>query len=530
MLTRWKIERDPFYSTLAAMYEWTDAELDEAGYFEDTATTDLPLSDTEMLCTPLSKVASNMRNLPRDARPVVLLCTGAYNPVHDGHIQMMEDARKAVEEAGYTVVGGYLSPGHDGYINLKLGDYALDVQTRVELCRMATADSEWLDVDPWEGIHRPCAVNFTDVHAHLEAVMAAHIRHDVQVVYVCGGDNARFALTYLLEGMCCVVTRPGNDDSVQKYRNHPRIRHNARIMWAEGGHPASSTAVRAGDYTHVCDEVAAHLRQPTRPLGLILRTEDYDVVRGLGLTRARWLEYQQDLEKLMAEVFEGRVSSVNIASQRRLATTAGYGKSFISLDPMLPATHNLQMSRLYDIGGYRKMGYTERPGSTSFEAQVQNIPPGEYILMDDDIVTGGTVAYAEEILKGRASVVGWYHLETSEGGTRDIADSRDFMLGAKEAGLVMQMPNGVLARAPYIYPFVDPTARSSIPPEHALRFSAEVWDLNYQMYRDTDIVVANLPYPVQVLLHQAGFHGFTRVDLVCRLYRDAVRKNIAESK
>ena len=43
----------------------------------------------------------------------MLLTTGAMNPVHIGHIKMMELAKQTVEADGWTVVQGILSPSHD---------------------------------------------------------------------------------------------------------------------------------------------------------------------------------------------------------------------------------------------------------------------------------------------------------------------------------------------------------------------------------------------------------------------------------
>ncbi|KAF9922381.1 hypothetical protein FBU30_007473 [Linnemannia zychae] len=50
------------------------------------------------------------------------------------------------------ILGGYLSPSHDLYVGEKLKgeDLVLNSRERLELCRLQTADSDWIDVDAWE--------------------------------------------------------------------------------------------------------------------------------------------------------------------------------------------------------------------------------------------------------------------------------------------------------------------------------------------------------------------------------------------
>ncbi|KAG0272985.1 hypothetical protein BGZ96_005074 [Linnemannia gamsii] len=50
------------------------------------------------------------------------------------------------------ILGGFLSPSHDLYVGEKLKgeDLVLNSRERLELCRLQTADSDWIDVDAWE--------------------------------------------------------------------------------------------------------------------------------------------------------------------------------------------------------------------------------------------------------------------------------------------------------------------------------------------------------------------------------------------
>ncbi|KAF9094227.1 hypothetical protein BGX29_009611 [Mortierella sp. GBA35] len=71
---------------------------------------------------------------------------------------MLEAAKTRIEQdlgqdsGAAMILGGFLSPSHDKYVATKLAEskILLDSQERLELCRLQTADSDWIDVDAWE--------------------------------------------------------------------------------------------------------------------------------------------------------------------------------------------------------------------------------------------------------------------------------------------------------------------------------------------------------------------------------------------
>ncbi|KAF9433322.1 hypothetical protein BGZ76_009612 [Entomortierella beljakovae] len=71
---------------------------------------------------------------------------------------MLEAAKAKMEqyngsESGPAMIlGGFLSPSHDLYVGEKLKgeDLVLNSKERLELCRLQTSESSWIDVDPWE--------------------------------------------------------------------------------------------------------------------------------------------------------------------------------------------------------------------------------------------------------------------------------------------------------------------------------------------------------------------------------------------
>lgn len=492
----WKLDRDPFYGALARRFGSDFVE--EAGFFEDTDDRDAPLDDTRLLCTPLGLAAANLEKSSKP--PAVILSTGAFCPVHQGHLDLMEVARARVEAEGYSVIGGYLSPGHEEYLRLKLGDEATSSSARLVECGAAISGSSWLMVDPWEALYRRVAVNFTDVVARLEAYLHAHLSKDVSVFYAFGGDNARFTLTFAERGHAVVVGRPGHEDVYARYRAHDLNRMNCRILWTESARKASSTEIRETEKL----SRAARVRRPTR---LALRCEDPVVAPG---SSGAWRDFQKGLSSLLGRWFE-----VVERSEQKDDTVFDF--PVISLDPLTPGDHTIEISRLYDVGGYTQRGYAPRPGAASFASQVEKIPDGDYVLFDDDVCSGGTVDAVRSLLREGTRVVrvkAAVHAKTGNE-WQEVVDSRDFLVGAAKAGLVLSLPDGKLARGIYVQPYVDPSARCSIPPERNLDFSIEVWRLNAKFYRQCPRRVLDIRAEQRSLLVRAGFGLDDSLSAVC---------------
>jgi nicotinic acid mononucleotide adenylyltransferase len=78
-----------------------------------------------------------------------LVLPGSFNPVHSQHLRAMEIAREVITNLGWRVIGGFLAPSDDGYVQRKLGDAAWPLAKRLELCRLATDNLPWVEVVPW---------------------------------------------------------------------------------------------------------------------------------------------------------------------------------------------------------------------------------------------------------------------------------------------------------------------------------------------------------------------------------------------
>jgi len=476
----WKVNRDTFYKELLPVLG--EKGIAEAGFFEDAATKDEDvLKTTKVLCTPLSFLK------PATGHPCILLTTGSFCPLHPGHINMMEKAKEHLEKNGYNVIGGFISPGHDEYISAKNKEKAIPIHYRIRTITEMIKNHDWLSVDPWEGMFCKVAVNFTDVYIRLEAYISEHLKKDIPIFFVSGGDNARFALTFMKKGNCVIVNRPPYDDKFEHYKKV--LKDCPNIHFVEGGIPISSTELRKEAFV------------PDEKKNLLIRVENTE---------------KRGVLRIMYKYFNN-IEKKELHSQKKHF----YGKmslgEMISLDSLLKSVHNLKISRSYDIFGAKKMGFTNRPGTPSLEEQLSEIENGEYTLFDDDIHSGSTMRFAKSLIEGTGSKVKEVtSLNISPDGF-EILDSRDFFIGGKNNGLVIKMPDGKNVRAPYVYPYVCPFIRGSI--DSPMQFSIDIWKMNMDLFEKTNQTLGDMPF-LQDLFKRAGFSLTDSMYDICKWHHD----------
>jgi len=406
-------------------------DLEEAGWFQE-ANSNPDKFGMLWAMTPTYKLLD-----PLDDRDIILVSTGGYAPIHDGHIAMMEAAKAHMESRGFRVRGGYVSPGHDEYVVYYKG-VQIFAPERLAYANKKLKDHDWLMVDPWEALGCNCAVNFTTVIDHLEKLLGC------RVCYVVGSDNARFSMAFKKHGMLCVVRRTPDVLPNPKYRSKNYISEETEHVYFANNSPiaGSSTAVRS--------EMLFGKSQKKK---LILRVD------------AASEPYLERLLHILKDYYL-EVTLVRVKDQK----IPGEILNLVSLDQMIPSSFgNLGLSRNYAEGGYHKLGYTNRPNSPSLKEQLSAFAGMEVSLFDDDVVSGNTMRKATDLLREfGCRVVSYHALSFSDDGSCEIMDSRDF-LPVTEGGLVV-----CGKRVPYIYPFVCPHVRASVLPEKAVEFSDRI--------------------------------------------------------
>uniref|UniRef100_A0A8C6UYV4 Nicotinamide-nucleotide adenylyltransferase n=1 Tax=Neogobius melanostomus TaxID=47308 RepID=A0A8C6UYV4_9GOBI len=122
---------------------------------------------------------------------VVLLACGSFNPITNMHLRMFELARDHLEDSGYQVLKGIISPVGDGYKKKGL----IEAKHRLEMARLASENS-WITVDSWEGL-QPDWVETAKVIRHYYNEMMAPEQNNDDVDTVKYGKKRRIEEYYV---------------------------------------------------------------------------------------------------------------------------------------------------------------------------------------------------------------------------------------------------------------------------------------------------------------------------------------------
>ncbi|KAK8852543.1 hypothetical protein M9Y10_017528 [Tritrichomonas musculus] len=150
----------------------------------------------------------------------ILLCTGSFCPVHNGHLRLLNTAAKFLsEEHKIDSLFGILSPSSDDYVLYRLGSQAIPLQHRYETLKLACAENNkdvsnlFIMPDLWEG-SQPKFVDFPEVREHFVSVVKRKFwKEKVDVLYVCGGDLFMKIQCYKMKGYVGIA-RPGFDINI----------------------------------------------------------------------------------------------------------------------------------------------------------------------------------------------------------------------------------------------------------------------------------------------------------------------------
>lgn len=453
----WKIKRDPFYNKL--MEQYGEEFVVNAGYYPDSATEEFEIKDTiGIKCTPLNFMSAALKSAKK---PCILLSTGSFAPIHSGHMAAMVNTKKKMEELGWDVVGGFFAPDHDEYISRKLKEQQIPIHERIEYIVDAIKEYDWLSVDCWPGLFHHYAINFTDIITRLEMYVEMHYGIKIPIIFVCGGDYARFADTFLNKGYCAVVNRPGYNTKVSD-----EAMATGRVFIVNNEDDNSSTSVRK------------NMTRKHKNRNVVLRLKSEADFRN---------ERTAAIYKAITKRFD-RVVPVTAESQAE--SIKDFPKNIITLDPLSSnIPKKFKLSRLYDYFGIKQLGFTSRPNifSAPLEYQLKQLSldvKGAVYLHDDDIHTGGTMVYAKKLLEDNGiEVAGFISYTRSEPNTETI-DLRDFCAFEHDSGLVIKDIHTNM-RLPYVYPYVCPYIRASIP--DPLEFSIEIWEINIKHFEKSKV-------------------------------------------
>lgn len=517
----WKILRDEYYSEVYKKYLSIDIVIKAGFILDNLELEDMNHYNLDFLTTPVGKIIENMKN--KDIiNPVVLLTTGGFDPIHDGHLYMMDFAKKVLEKNGYNVVGGYLSPSHESYVSTK-PYYKTNSYERLELCQECVKDSKWLMIDPWESIYVKTYINFTDIIQRLELYLKKHINPNIQVAYVFGGDNSEFMYCFENKGIGICVEREGYSEKFKQMKNKFKGENNffinnksivstysSRHIRQRNGYDYNKQSYSKEDGDYVI-----------RNEGMIPLVNYKKNVKEEILKKAHE-KFLKKLIELIRQAFNNEldVKTINMEEQLKIAHDVLNGKQTISLDTYYRGTYDIETSRLFDISDIQKkyISLIGRIGHDTVKHQIQNIKDGSYILVDDDSATGKTIREVMSNLPERINIEQIYLLSSIlNEKIFDIVDLRDFIVGAKDGGLVVRLPNEEVVRAPYILPYVSLKSRATISESKEMEISIKLWEMNKEFYQEIggNITLKQTDIGLKKLMNYIGFNDDTLLVDIC---------------
>lgn len=470
-----------------------------AGCFDDQLG-ERPQEDSWFLSGPYDLLAERYR---AGARNVVLVGTGSYDPMHNGHVAMMTTTRSLLEsqDSEVNVVGAVMSSSHDSYVRrYKTQEGVLQEERIYRNQRFLEAHvdnrEQWIIHDHWETRGVPLAVNFTDVLNHIGAMLNLHVGADIEMVYVFGSDAQAFAPSFEavqepLASAACVV-RPG-------YPILTKTLSLQRCLIVPGGLDESSTKIRAREKEAFI--IRGDAERSTRHLSEIL--PDYDL---------RLQIFRADLHQVFQDIF-AYVEIIDVEQQleltRRHLELHHPRKRTISADVYFTGDISARRSRLFHPGS------SQHHSHGILEEKTDPSPTGRepLVFVDDDIWSGFTLTSLRQkywiehaVSMSKLSVPG-PHL--------DIVDERDFLIGAAHGGLMTGMDGGT--RFPYLSPFVDLGSRASVPTGRIQEVNVRLWNANRDFYAGSGLLATDVLHAQ--FLHIIGL-GDTILEDICSMFSE----------
>lgn len=416
----------------------TPAQLVRVGYFDDGLT----VAEHQAVLNDMRWITPTEHLAPEG---IVLCTTGAFDPLHVGHIDMLVEAKYQLESRGLKVAGALIQPDHDVYVSAKHPD-AHCTADRIQWAQDYTREMPWIAVDPWPSTYQDRQLNYTMILRRTERYLNRLGKY--QVVYVFGSDNAGFADAFLPHEYVCIQRTAASSTESRK-----------TVIWPLWDRPS----YMGGDYLIRDDLAWATERWSAPDMRLHLRAF---MIRLKASFMGVWPHYvpkELDVAKQQRIVDEQLIPPVNF-------------------DAVTGGTH--WVTRLFHpcAAQYHPVDWRT--------SMLELIPAGEHVLFDDDIASGTTLNY----IKSQTPQIKWlHHVSLAQavhpGPIFDIVDARDFLFGSRLGGLGIKW-QGSSYRAPYINPWVDLTSRAKIPPAKQAAFTKAVIQANMRFFEACPTIVA----------------------------------------
>jgi nicotinic acid mononucleotide adenylyltransferase len=517
---------DPYYSLMYARmvpelgHMETVKKLIEAGCFDDMMETRIEYPK-HFLSAPYPQVKALYESAQQSddkTRKAIIISTGSYDPLHDGHLETVALAKEHIENMGENkVIAGFVSSSHDTYVRRKNVTGAIDYERVHNNTIFAEASKhnhpvQWIFHENWETLGVKCSLNFTDVIAYISQMVETYVGPDIDIYYVFGSDNAGFAMAFahdrqdLAKAIC--IGRPGyalTEETAELIASNPNL------SFVQGNNPMSSTLIRSLQPYSVLAETSVatlvvrnDIDESTEWMKKFFSIDELKMKQDEFLT-----QFDNELLKSFPEVRYIDVPQ-QILQTKKFLDEHHPQENILSCDVYFEGDLTIRCSRLFDIASSQSHGKSTHYFTPLTEDK------REYVFVDDDIVSGFFLSEIKKhyIVKNAISMADIVIKDDYI----DIVDARDFLIGAVHSGLLMDAPTPF--RAPYLSPFVDLISRASIPADSIRSFNRTMWRANKKFYSGTGITVADLDSSNVSFLNYLQFDKDTEIETICGMYED----------
>lgn len=542
---------DPYYHQLL-FCEKDIEKLLFGGFFDDQLEPGVFDFKESFFCTPIHKILDQYEKLKGSQKPfVVMLNTGAYSPIHLGHLEMMELAYEKLNE-NYTVLGGYFSPSHDTYVSTKYkGTATYHSDARIDLCEHFIMDHPYISVDSWEARYNDRAINFTNVILHLKKILQKYLPVNIQVAYVFGSDNSGFSLAFLKDDLSVCVERQGYELEYENIQKNKNLKSYRNYFINKKNNIYSSKLIREGSYHFLSEKVKNLYFQfknnqfPIYSSFYLIRDDSIYCSSIFPNCKNFLLKFKSSLQKIYEESFFSytpiKIHFLNVEKQNKFLNSSYFAdKNILNADLWTYHPHqiNLEITRLFYLADSQISSnkLINRLGKLRLKEQILKIKEGNFVFVDDDIASGKTLKIVQSLLPKNAiikeiialSEQSFYEDFSHEQSYKfhDIVDFRDFLIGSKEGGLTVKLPNGKIGKAPYVWPFVSLSNRAKIPHINQKYFSLQIWKMNQDFFNSFEkkIKIQDTYVGFQNLAKSLGFSEKMTMDDFCQFHIDRIQK------
>ena len=349
-----------------------------------------------------------------------------------------------------------------------------------------------------------------------------------------GGDNAEFMYCFFNQGIGICIEREGHNEKFLDMKSKVNGKniffidnksivstYSSRTIRRQESYLYNAKNYKKDDGTYVIRD------EGKIPLVRYLEYVDEEVLED---SREKFLA---ELISLISSLFDFKldVNTINMAKQLEVAQKNLLDKNTISLDTYYKGTYNIETSRLFDISDVQKkyIKLIGRIGYKDIKEQITEIKDGNYILVDDDSATGKTIREILSLLPQRISIEQIYLLASIiKDKIFDIVDLRDFIIGALNGGLIVRLPNGEVARAPYMLPYVSLKSRATVSASKEMEVSLDLWEMNKEFYKNIggNITLKDTDYGFKKLMKYIGFSEDTLLIDICDWHLEKLTKEI----